>query len=182
MPSPEPLTNRVGPGRVETGRNRVPANVDTLRALGWCCIACVRSGRRGEFRVIVLEKDGRRRSIARSASFRVGRSGRIAARGAASAAHDALVSELIAAGAVWTPRGHGTTPGSSVRGSTRSRPGRPADDPLPAGREECALLRGGGRMASTGPRCSGVGSRRWLGGRACRPSGSSALVGEAAHR
>jgi hypothetical protein len=68
------------------------------QALEWCCIACVRSGRQAAFHVLVVEKGGSRRSVVRSPSFRLGRSGRIRARGESRAAYDALVSRLVASG------------------------------------------------------------------------------------
>jgi hypothetical protein len=70
-------------------------------SLEWCMITFSRTERHAEFRVVVLEKDGRRRVAERSAPFRVPRSRQVQKRGKQGAAHAALVEGLLARG--WKP-------------------------------------------------------------------------------
>jgi hypothetical protein len=81
---------------------REPASRQVLRRPGnargpdRCAIVYTGSGRYGEFHVIVTEKDGSSRSVARSAAFRAPRFGRLRRRGPARVAHELLVSRLEA--------------------------------------------------------------------------------------
>ena len=78
---------------------------EDARNLDRCAIVYHRSGRHGEFQVVVTEADGSRRSVARSPAFRAPRAGAVRRRGAARAAHDLLVRRLEACG--WWPAGSG---------------------------------------------------------------------------
>jgi hypothetical protein len=61
-----------------------------------CAIVYHRSGRHGEFHVVVIGAEGSRRSVGRSQRFRAPRVGAVRRRGAARAAHDLLVRRLEA--------------------------------------------------------------------------------------
>jgi hypothetical protein len=74
---------------------------DEPRNLEWCAIVCKRSRGRIEFHVVVIEKGGAHRSVARSPALRAPSFGALRQRGAARVAHDDLVSRLAASG--WRP-------------------------------------------------------------------------------
>jgi hypothetical protein len=74
---------------------------DDPRNLEWCAIVCKRSRGRIEFHVVVIEKGGAHRSVARSPALRAPNFGALRQRGAARVAHDDLVSRLAARG--WRP-------------------------------------------------------------------------------
>jgi hypothetical protein len=61
-----------------------------------CGIVYKESGRYGEFQVVVADRDGSRRSVARSPAFPAPRLGRLRRRGPARVAHELLVSRLEA--------------------------------------------------------------------------------------
>jgi hypothetical protein len=71
------------------------------RSPEWCTITLARNQRHGEFQVVILEGDGRRRVAQRSPAFRVPRSLQLRKRGDVRGAHAALVQELLASG--WEP-------------------------------------------------------------------------------
>ena len=70
-------------------------------AMEWCAIVYERQRRQAEFQVVVIDKDGSRRHVASSPSFRAPMFGVVRRRGKAHAAHDLLVSRLTASG--WRP-------------------------------------------------------------------------------
>jgi hypothetical protein len=78
-----------------------PSGSDARGSPEWCTIKFLSVEGRGEFQVVVLEPDGRRRVAERSSNFRVPRSLKIRNHGAPRAAHGALVEQLLAAG--WRP-------------------------------------------------------------------------------
>ena len=70
-------------------------------AMEWCAIVYQRQRRQAEFQVVVIERDGSRRHVASSPTFRAPMFGAVRRRGKAQAAHDLLVSRLTASG--WRP-------------------------------------------------------------------------------
>jgi HEAT repeat protein len=70
-------------------------------AMEWCAIVYTRQRRQAEFQVVVIEKDGARRHVASSPTFRPPMFGAVRRHGKAQAAHDILVSRLTASG--WRP-------------------------------------------------------------------------------
>ena len=68
------------------------------RSAEWSTITLSQTQGRGEFQVVVLERDGRRRVEERSPTFRVPRSLRVRDRGEPRAAHAALVEQRLASG------------------------------------------------------------------------------------
>jgi HEAT repeat protein len=67
----------------------------------WCAIVYQRQRSQAEFQVVVIEKDGSRRHVGSSPTFRAPMFGAVRRRGKAQAAHELLVSRLTASG--WRP-------------------------------------------------------------------------------
>jgi hypothetical protein len=89
---PEPPSLRhAGDVRNRAGRR-------STEALEWCSIVYGQTGREGAFRVLAVKRGGRRRTIARSATFRMKRAGEPQARGVPRREHDALVEHLESRG------------------------------------------------------------------------------------
>jgi HEAT repeat protein len=70
-------------------------------AMEWCAIVYTRQRRQAEFQVVVIEKDGSRRHVGGSPTFRAPMFGAVRRRGKAQAAHEVLVTRLTASG--WRP-------------------------------------------------------------------------------
>ena len=77
------------------------ADMPGSSAMEWCAIVYTRQRRQAEFQVVVIEKDGSRRHVGSSPTFRAPMFGAVRRRGQAQASHELLVSRLTAAG--WRP-------------------------------------------------------------------------------
>ena len=100
-----PTPGSEAPERTEVDSPPAARSAGDARRPDRCGIVYRRSGRHGEFHVVVIDADGSPRSVARSPGFRAPRVGAVPQRGAARAAHDLLVRRLEACG--WWPAGSG---------------------------------------------------------------------------